>query len=93
MTKPRTLWRDIVDSYPCPTCDAAPGEDCHTTSGAAKYEPHAPRSRLASTNAWRFADERESRCIRCGADVPANHEQPLDVEGPTCNDCRAPAEP
>lgn len=55
----RAPWHLTVIAYPCPTCDAAPGEDCVTLSGVRKHEPHADRSRLASEHHWRNPDDTE----------------------------------
>jgi hypothetical protein len=53
---PRSWWREVVTSYPCPVCDAPPGELCSTVSRLPKHEPHAARSRLASAHHWRTAE-------------------------------------
>jgi ribosomal protein S27AE len=57
----RAPWRLIYLSYPCPTCDAAPGQDCRTTNGHLKHEVHADRARLGN------------RCPKCGTLVDADH--------------------
>lgn len=58
MSRPAPIrWRVIVTRYPCEVCQAAPGEPCYTYSGTRKYEPHAPRARLAAANGWRDPDE------------------------------------
>jgi hypothetical protein len=54
---PRSWWREVVTSYPCPMCDAAPGELCRVVEhGPPKHEPHAERSRIASAHHWRTAE-------------------------------------
>jgi hypothetical protein len=53
-------WREIVRSYPCPQCEAAPGEPCVTAVRLApKHEPHASRSRLASSRHWHAAEDED----------------------------------
>lgn len=56
MTRQEIHWREVVQSYPCDTCGAAPGEPCHTPMIWKKWEPHAARSRLASANGWDFPE-------------------------------------
>lgn len=58
----RSAWRLTWLSYPCPTCGAAPGEDCLTTGGNVYRDVHADRTR------------RGNRCPRCGVIVDADHE-------------------
>jgi len=53
-------WREVVHSYPCPTCTAGPGDWCLTMHGERKYEPHSDRSRVASAHDWKLPDERPS---------------------------------
>lgn len=52
----RTWWREVVTSYPCPICDAGPGEPCQTWTGHPKFEPHADRSRIAAAHHWKTAE-------------------------------------
>jgi hypothetical protein len=54
MPRKRSPWRLIYLSYPCPTCEAAPGEDCYTSSGKMTREVHAERARHGQ------------RCPQCG---------------------------
>lgn len=49
-------WRQIVQEYPCPVCEAGPGETCLTCNGNPKHEPHADRARLASKDGWRLPE-------------------------------------
>jgi len=62
MTRGKSLWRLVVMSYPCPTCDAAPGMPCMTSTGNPKWEHHAARALDLE------------RCPKCGAWVGANED-------------------
>jgi endogenous inhibitor of DNA gyrase (YacG/DUF329 family) len=57
MTRRRAPWRIVWLSYPCPTCNAAPGEPCLTTGGNEYRDCHADRTRHGQ------------RCPRCGTVV------------------------
>lgn len=70
-----SYWRDIVNSFPCETCNAGPGEVCRTITGNRKNEPHAPRAYLAARNA--------DKCHKCGDRLPAESDP-----GDTCGRCR-----
>lgn len=48
-------WKTRYESYPCPRCDAQPGEPCRTRRGHIADLPHAARTRQGA------------RCVRCGA--------------------------
>lgn len=52
-------WREVALTFPCTTCNAAPGEPCNTVTGEAKYEVHAARSAAAAKHQWHDADEPE----------------------------------
>lgn len=54
-------FRIVIESYPCPTCNAAPGARCETIAGKVKTEPHADRARLAEARGWIAADELDER--------------------------------
>jgi ribosomal protein S27AE len=60
--KPKASWHVVFLTYPCPTCGAAPGEECLTAGGARSQLPHVDRARLGD------------RCPKCGAIVDADHE-------------------
>jgi ribosomal protein S27AE len=62
MPQKRAPWRLVYLSYPCPTCNAGPGEDCTTTTARIKREVHADRARLGD------------RCPKCGTLIEADHE-------------------
>lgn len=68
-------WRIVVNSYPCPTCPAGPGQACVSESGHAKPEPHAARSARAAARGWAHADE-PARCVRCHGPLPADVRAP-----------------
>jgi hypothetical protein len=46
--------RNVVWSYPCPTCDVPPGTNCRGTGGQVQNTPHAERAATVV------------RCPRCG---------------------------
>lgn len=46
--------RNVVWSYPCPTCGVGPGTNCRTLTRQVRNEPHVERVRLVV------------RCERCG---------------------------
>ena len=63
MTKrQRSAWALVAETYPCPTCDAVPGERCITSSGKMKVDYHAARTR------WTM------RCPGCGIRLAADAE-------------------
>lgn len=65
-------WRQILMSYPCPDCDAAPGQPCITTGGRQAIDyVHAARSRDAM------------RCPKCGQRLTAEAEA-----GDLCDKCQ-----
>lgn len=53
----KAIWRLIFLTYPCPTCGAAPGEDCITSNGNIYKDVHAARTRDGN------------RCPRCGTKI------------------------
>lgn len=55
----RSWWLAVIESYPCPSCGAAPGAKCIATSGHETHLPHAERQRAGE------------RCKRCGAVLDA----------------------
>lgn len=55
-------WREIVESYDCPTCGAKRGERCITHTGNEFPECHAARGGQAI------------RCRRCRGRLPADAE-------------------
>jgi hypothetical protein len=59
-----TWWRAIVESHPCPVCNAGPGEPCRTYTGNRKAECHADRARDAD------------RCPGCGTRLAADADDP-----------------
>jgi hypothetical protein len=61
----RALWRDLLESYPCPVCDAGPGDPCRTATGNVSQLPHADRTRGAQ------------RCRGCSVKLHAEAD-PLD---------------
>jgi ribosomal protein S27AE len=66
----RSMWHVVFLSYPCPTCGAAPGEDCITTGGKRAF-PHADRTRQANRcpkcgEIVDSADDPGRLCARCG---------------------------
>ena len=65
MTNERTAWRRSIESWPCQTCGASPGESCVTGSGRPTNLPHA--ARLRSTN----------RCQMCLALLPNEWEDTI----------------
>lgn len=71
MTKSRAAWRNVLESYPCATCGAMPGESCITSTGRSTDQPHAARGR--ATN----------RCARCGLMIDAAVDDP----GALCGKC------
>lgn len=48
-------WKKILESYPCETCGAAPGNPCITISGLDAHTPHQWRTSCALANDWRYA--------------------------------------
>lgn len=50
--RPTIRWRHVLSHYACDTCLARIGESCVTSTGRAKYEPHAARSELARHDGW-----------------------------------------
>lgn len=52
-----TKWREIAETYECSTCWAKYGEPCLRPNGTRNYELHANRTRQASNNGWRSADD------------------------------------
>lgn len=62
MSRTRAAWRIVFLTYPCPTCGAAPTEDCLTASGKIYNDVHAERTRHAQ------------RCPRCGTLIAADDE-------------------
>lgn len=61
----KALWRVVLTSYPCPTCDAEPGEDCRTNAGKRAAIPHADRGRTGE------------RCSKCGTPTPGGDPMQL----------------
>lgn len=59
----RASWRLVFMSYPCPYCDAAPGEPCRTKSGRPASDVHGERT------------QHGDRCPRCGTAL-AHDEEP-----------------
>lgn len=70
----RLRWQLVVNSYPCPICDAGPGQGCRTPNRP-KPEPHAERSREAHARGWAAADE-PARCVRCNGPLTGRWPQP-----------------
>lgn len=62
MTRKRAPWRLVYLSYPCPVCEAGPGEDCYTQTGKITRQVHADRARMGD------------RCPRCATLLDADHE-------------------
>lgn len=62
MTRGRAAWQLVFLSYPCPACDAAPGEDCYTSTGRTTRQLHAERARQGN------------RCPHCGMLTNADDE-------------------
>lgn len=62
MTRGKAQWRLVFLSYPCPTCNAAPGEVCITTGGYPYAECHVERTRHAA------------RCAHCGTHISAESD-------------------
>lgn len=58
----RPNWRAVIESYPCDTCGAEPGEPCRTISGTKANPPHVARTRPAN------------RCHKCGTMLAADAE-------------------
>lgn len=55
-------WRYVLETYPCETCGAPPGEPCHTYSGRVKHDAtHADRTYQAQANGWRESESDEPR--------------------------------
>lgn len=50
-------WRQVVQSYACESCGAAPGSPCITIRNVNKAEPHASRTRQAAENGWNEAEQ------------------------------------
>jgi hypothetical protein len=65
-------WLAAVHTYPCPTCAAAPGEPCRTSSGREASQPHAARG------------DTEHRCKSCHVLLP-NGQDPADT---LCDRCK-----
>lgn len=47
MPRNRAGWRVVFESFPCPTCGAAPGEPCATSTGNRKTDTHVERGQAA----------------------------------------------
>lgn len=59
-------WRDIIESYPCPTCEAPVGHPCVTTTSGRKTDvPHAARATEGA------------RCTSCTARLAHGWDGPL----------------
>lgn len=54
-------WRTVIESFPCPKCNAKAGEPCRTQKGA-KTSPHAMRGTGAD------------RCPKCNERLPSDAE-------------------
>lgn len=65
MTRGKGWWLAAIESYPCPTCGAGPGDPCLTYTGNEKNEPHVDRGRVGD------------RCTQCGSRIHANSDGPL----------------
>lgn len=71
MPRRYAAWRAHLLSYPCPDCDAGPGERCHTSGGREAHDyVHAARLRTVE------------RCYACGAYLPSDQEP-----GTLCDYC------
>lgn len=46
MANVKSAWRRVLLSYPCPTCEAEPGEPCTSSTGRPYPECHADRARF-----------------------------------------------
>lgn len=62
MANRKASWHVVFLTYPCPTCEAAPGEECFTQNGTIAQQMHAARTRQGN------------RCPRCGTLTPADDE-------------------
>lgn len=89
----RSWWRIVVTSYGCPSCGAAPGELCITSSGRHTPEPHAERSRVAHDHHWRAAGDDELSditrpiCAGCGRAQLDGEQGWRMTDAAWCPDC------
>lgn len=65
MTRPVAPWKRVLYSYPCPECEAEPGNPCVTASGKPAPMPHAARG------------DEGMRCATCGVRLPEGDMGPL----------------
>jgi hypothetical protein len=55
-------WLTSILSYPCPRCDAKPGQRCRTKGGGLTGTPHAARG------------QERRRCRHCQVVLPADQD-------------------
>jgi len=63
MPQRKATWREVAESFECPTCFAQPGEPCITIRGN-RSDPHSSRMTQAS------------RCAKCGSRLRAGQDDP-----------------